>query len=104
MFTVTYDIVTEESAAEGETAEAGFIIENTPLRDAIKALFETHSCHCEGIQCIEANESPMRSPNSVTVFNGSNYLTGACESRSLHMPANLTASTRRRIARLVGAR
>ena len=34
-FNVTYEIVTEESAAEGDAEERGFIAEGLTLRDAV---------------------------------------------------------------------
>lgn len=39
LFNVTYDIVTEESAAEGDVAESGFVSEDSTLRDAMHDVF-----------------------------------------------------------------
>lgn len=103
MFAVTYLIVTQESAEQGDVEEHGFIGENMTLRDAIGAVHATRTNRVAGVECIEPNESPMRDPRWITVTNGMEYETGAQESRSLHMPDHLTASTRCRIARLVGA-
>lgn len=101
-FNVTYDIVTPESAEHGDYAECGFIAENIPLRMAIDALFETRTSRVSGIETIEANECPVEFPYWLTVVNGMEFETGACESRSLHFPDWITGSSRRRIARLIG--
>ena len=102
MFDVTYEIITEESAKHGDAAERGYIVENTSLREAITAVFETRTSHCPSATAIEANECPVQSPEWITVYNGKEYLTGAYENRSIHFPDKLTNATRRRIARLMG--
>ena len=38
-FHVTYQIVTEESAEQGEAAESGFIDKDLGLREAVNAVF-----------------------------------------------------------------
>jgi len=102
MFNVTYDIVTPESAENGESDSHGFIAKNLDLRAALDVVFETRTAHCDGVTCIEANEWPMSAPRWVTVYNGGEFLTGAHESRSVHFPDHLSAATRCRIARLMG--
>ena len=101
-FNVTYDIVTDESAEHGDTAENGFIAEDVVLRVAIDYLFETRTSHVSGVTAIEANEYPVTDPRWITVNNGMEYLTGDYESRALHFPDYVTASSRCRIARLIG--
>ena len=103
-FDVTYDIVTPESAEAGDVEESGFIDTGLCLRDAIRLVCATRTNEVDGVQSIECDEWPMRSPRWVTVTNGMEFRTGAQESRYLHMPESLAPSTRRRIARLVGAR
>lgn len=104
LFDVTYEIVTPESAENGDTEENGFIAERVSLREAISLVNGTRTCHVDGVTCIEADEHPVRSPSWITVVNGMEFLTGAQESRSLHMPDNLTPASRLRIARLLGVR
>ncbi len=104
LFNVTYEIVTPESAENGDTEENGFIAERVPLREAIHLVNETRTEHVSGVKCIETDEYPVRSPSWITVVNGMEFLTGAQESRSLHMPDNLTPASRLRIARLLGVR
>ena len=73
-------------------------------RDAIDALRDIRTSMCGGVESIECDESPVRAPRWVTITNGTEYETGAQESRSLHFPPELTPASRRRIARLVGVR
>jgi alcohol dehydrogenase class IV len=101
VFSITYDIVTEESAEHGDTADAGFIAENMTLRDAVETLFETRTSQVDGVSAIEASEYPVTCPQWVTVQNGMEYLTSAYESRSLHFPNDMTAASRVRVCRLV---
>lgn len=103
MFDVTYQIVTPESAEHGDVEERGFIIENVSLREAIDYLFQTRTSRCDGITAIEADEWPVTDPRWITVYNGMEYETGDYESRSIHMPDNITPSSARRIAKLLGA-
>lgn len=100
LFNVTYDIVTQESAEYGDTAESGFISRDSKLRDAIADLFDTYG-HNTGIECIEAAEAPLRDPCWITVYNSADYKTGAQESRSLHLPDNMTRASKLRLCRLL---
>jgi hypothetical protein len=104
MFNVTYEIATPESASEGEWDERGFIAVNVSLREAVRYVQETRTNAVSGVECIETDSCPAVAPRWVTVINGVEYLTGAQESRSLHIPENVTGASARRIARLVGAR
>lgn len=103
MFSVTYEIVTPESVEHGEADEIGFIVQETDLRTAIDLVRETRTAHCGGITAIECNEYPVRNPNWITVYNGMEFQTGTHESRSLHFPSSITAASRRRVARYLGA-
>jgi hypothetical protein len=98
-FSVTYEIVTFESAENGDTADDGFICENVNLRDAIAAMNGA---------CVEPSCHPFDPAYPYTWFTQTypdiNYHTGEHEYRALHMPQQLTASTRRRIARLLGVK
>ncbi len=100
-FSVTYEIVTDESAEQGEAESRGYVAEDIGLREAFKLVQETESPHCS-TESIECDESPIRSPRWVTVTSGRDWLSGDSESRSLHIPDHATAATRRRIARLFG--
>lgn len=102
MFSVTYEIITPESAEDGDAAESGYVAEGVSLREAIDLVTATDSCHCaqESIQC---DEYPVTSPRWITVNNSADYLTVTAENRSLHIPGHITPASRVRIARLLGA-
>ena len=102
MFSVTYEIVTQESSEEGEAEESGFVIENATLREAVSELFDTRTSGCSGVESVEPSDSVVSYARWITVYNGMEYETGAHESRSLHIPDHVTAASRRRIARLCG--
>lgn len=104
MFSVTYKIVTPESAENGDAEERGYIVQGACLREALQHLFDTRSDgFCGGIECIEASASEIQYARWVSVYNGAEYETGAHESRSLHFPEGMTPSSRARILRLVEA-
>jgi len=103
-FSVTFEIVTQESAENGDAEERGYICEAEALRDALKDVHSTRTNEVEGCNGIECDSSPCVAPRWVTVSNGMEFRTGAYESRSLHIPQGVTPASARRIARLVGAR
>lgn len=102
-FAVTYDIVTPESAEQGDADERGFIIEDTGLRDAIETVKDTRTSKVDGVSSTECDSSPCVRPRWVTITNGMEFETGAVESRAIHIPDTVTTASARRIARLVGA-
>lgn len=102
-FNVTYEIVTPESAEEGDAAERGFVIEDVPLRTAIMHVQATRTNEVDGVSAIEPSSSGLAF-DWITIVNGMEFTTGATESRSLHIPNAVTPSSRVRIARLLGAR
>lgn len=106
-FSVTFEIVTPESAEAGDVAERGEIDTSLSLRDALQALNETRTCHVDGVHAIEPNAYPLADTvrvHWVTIINGMEYLTGAQESRALHIPDSVTRASSRRIARLCGVK
>ena len=103
LFKVSYEIITSESAEYGELAEYGFICEGCSLRDALELVRETRTNDCDGILGIEANDSRIDQARWITIHNGMEFSTGCYENRSIHFPKHLTPSTRRRIARILGA-
>ena len=103
MFCVSYEIVTEESAENGEAEERGVIDEELTLRDAIKEVHRTRTNLVGGVEAIQPNSWPVDRVRWITVHNSTEYETGARESRTLHIPDTITPASSRRIARLVGA-
>lgn len=97
-FTVTHQIVTPESAEHGECDERESYADlDLMLRDAVREVFTTRTAQCDGISAIEGDHC------AVTVYNGMEFLTGAEECRTLHIPPNVSRASGRRIARLLGA-
>lgn len=100
-FRVTYETITEESAADGESADNGWCApggwrfpvddpgpHEMSLREAI-----------DMVSCVED------SGRWFSEVDGSiNYRTGETEFKSLHPPSNITGSSYRRVARLLGVR
>lgn len=99
---VSFEIITQESAREGEAAECGWIVIGANLRAALEAFRATRTSKCDGITGIEADSWPCIRPRWITVTNGMEFETGAVECRSLHIPKTVTTSSARRIARLAG--
>lgn len=96
-FAVTYEIVTEESAENGEAAESGFLEENVRLGEAIDLMMSLPS----GVASIEASDSRVTEARWITAYGSQAWEDGSYENRSLHIPDTVTASSRRRIARLI---
>ena len=94
-FHVTYQIVTEESAEQGEAAESGFIDKDLGLRVAVDAVFRTRTLFVGGY-------STIYDDRTLTVDNGMEFLTGAYESRSLHRDRGVTDTSWARLCRLLG--
>ena len=102
LFNVTYEIVTPKSAEHGDAEEIGFICEKVRLAQAIEEVQRTRISRGGGVECIEPSEVPGPDFRWITIFNGMEYETGAYESRSIHIPEQVTLSSRVRIARLLG--
>lgn len=103
-FSVSYEIVTEESTENGEAEERGVIDAGLTLRDAIKEVHRTRANLVGHVEAICPDSWPSHRVRWITVHNSAEYETGARESRTLHIPNTITPASSRRIARLVGAR
>lgn len=109
-YVVTYEIVTLGSAEFGDAEERGYIHDGcaTPtyqpgpnpytLRDALKDLYGTRTNAVDGREYQEAIQGPHGV--QITVGNGMEYLTGARESRTLHL--RCTDASAARLVRLLG--
>ena len=96
-FSITYDIVTPESAENGDYAESGFLVEDVTFREAMDELRWYRGGY------VEADSFPVHNPRWFTFVAASeNYATGEVTSYSLHIPRHITPASRMRIARLVG--
>ncbi len=105
-FRVTYDIVTPESAENGEAAEGGFVTPgnwHAPIEEALT----TPDSDLE-MDLREALRLVSPSYDSGRWFDepehNTDYRTGAVESRALHPPKNITPASYRRLARYLGVR
>jgi hypothetical protein len=103
-FAVTYERYFPHADDEDvcEADESGYVVDSIQLREAIELCGGLHACY-------HANEYPVRAPQWFTVDNVNDgtrkyYEQGISESRSLHIPDSVTPASRRRIARLLGAR
>lgn len=99
-FCVTFELVTPESAENGEASETGFLSEGCSLREAVDLL---------GGSAHEADSFPLTRSNpprwfTYTDSDPRDFRTGEIESRSLHLPRNTTPSSALRVARLLGVR
>ena len=101
-FNVTYQIVTEESAAAGEADEYGHIVEEVTLKEAIDEVNRTRTNLVDGVVAIELDACPTDRPRLITITNGPEFRTGSVESRTLRIPDTVTDASARRIARLLG--
>jgi hypothetical protein len=99
LFSVTFQTVTEESAEIGDYEDQGIIAEGLTLREAIKEANETHDGHSLGIESIEASDT--HTPQWVNINHSPDLYTGVQETRSIHLPENITPSSKKRIFRLI---
>lgn len=88
-FNVTYETFTEESVENGEAETRGFMVEDVCLRIALDYLGQGDFC--------EASEYPVTCPRWLTMYQVIDN-----ENHSLHFPSNMTASSRLRVARMLG--
>src|SRR5262245_39390285 len=110
-FNVTFERYLPHDDGEDicEADESGFVIEDVSLRDAMRLGLEYQrpswagACECDGYPV-----SRQHPPRWLTFHDWNDgtrdrYEQGVHESRSLHIPASVTASSAIRIARLFGA-
>jgi hypothetical protein len=98
-FSITYETVTPESAEHGEAEDAGFYLQELTFSEAWSYLRNLGAigCHCE------ADSYPIRNPSWFTFYQvDENYATGEVTSYALHVPSQVTESSRMRIARALG--
>ena len=98
-FSVTYEVVTEESAAEGDAAERGFLGQDLTFREAFELFQEERDW-----TLVESDCSPMSAkhpPRWFTDHGELAFASGEQRSVSLHLPRSVTGSSAMRIARLV---
>lgn len=93
---VTYEIVTPESSEHGDAEDRGFIDEGCSFRDAVMLVSG---------RATEPSDYTVKYARCFTHHNYNNdFMTGAEESRSIHIPDSVSAASRNRIAKLLGCR
>lgn len=93
LFDITYEIITPESAEDGEAAESGFESQGITLRDAWEFM-RWNGGHCE------ASDSHIHQARWLTFYGGQDTMTGGYTNYSLHFPEALSPSSKNRIAKL----
>lgn len=93
-FDITYEIVTPESAEEGEAFDQGFREQHVTLREAYGFL------RWEGDSAREASDSVLPHARWITFYNSADMHDGSQTNYSLHFPAHMTPASRVRVARL----
>lgn len=105
-FQVTYDIVTEESARDGDTAESGFMLPGNWHIDIDTALADTAGEY--GMSLRKALNLVCPQENAGYWFTELNeridYRTGDRETRAPHPPKGITVASYARLCRLFGLR
>ena len=106
-FTVTYEIVTPESAEEGEAAEHGFVLPGDWHVSIDEALANPKTNY--GVTLREAIDLAQPHEDcgnwfAETTTDRCDYTSGAYEQRSIHPPLDITPSSYRRIKKLINAR
>ena len=95
-FSITYATTTPESIEDGNYSETGFIDEACTLREAHDRL------RLEG-RAVETDGWPVGRPHWLSFgWYCTDYTTGEEKELTLHIPATVTTSSARRIARLFG--
>lgn len=88
-FNVTYEIITPESATDGDAAERGFEAEGVSLREAIKIAGGTFENGGRAFYTVD----PER-----------DYNDGSEKYYAIHPPDSVTRASYNRIARLLGTK
>lgn len=101
-FTVTYGIVTPESAEAGDYAESGFLC---PLGYPVAALIgkETPGVHMRLSEAVALATPDSCAGRWLYESDGrQNFQTGATETRAIHPPGNITPASYARLKRALG--
>lgn len=114
-FTVTYEVITPESAEHGEADSYGFLDES-----GYAAAFRENGIECSDERRAEiiATDHTMTLRDAIGLMSScydsghwfteidarADYASGECEIRSLHCPKNITKASYRRIGRLLGCK
>ncbi len=104
MFRVTYEIVTCESAENGEAEEHGFVMPGD-WRDTIEtAMGQPRNAYNMTLREAKRLASPHENCGRwwAESYAEPDYETGAVETRAIHPPHNITQASYWRVSRLLG--
>lgn len=112
-FSVTYEIMTEESAKYGDAAERGWIdedgyrVQDKKADEAITMTFGLAVKQCVGYGAKHRVRSGGIYCGGSICFELTNegtheFYSGKTESRHLHFPKNITEASRRRVCKFLG--
>lgn len=94
-FSVTFETLTHESVENGECEDSGYIATDLTFAEAVRELGYGEG----GTEPSCSNHSSAR---WITAYKtNEDYRTGETENRSLHIPIQVTASSRERICRYI---
>jgi len=93
-YSVSYEIITEESSSYGDAEERGSISESDCLRDAIEDVLG-------GSQSIEDIQPSDTDYRWITVYYNMDPLTGDYENRTLFFNTDVTLASRKRIDKIL---
>lgn len=99
-FSVTYERWDEAAREAGQTDDLGFVVQDVGLREAID---ELGGC-ANGSSCYPMQAGDWFHNDEYNHGTREYFEQGVEESRSLHVPRDITTSSQRRIARLLGVR
>jgi hypothetical protein len=99
-YTITQEIITEESSEYGEVDSTDAWDEDN-LRYALESLHRTRTNEVSGVESTDAEWHDKRL--CITVNNGMEYRTGDQETRRLFI-RNITRSSARRVCKLAGVK
>ena len=104
MFRVTYEIVTPESAENGDVESHGFVLPGNGRDDIETAMTQPRDAYNITLREAMGLASPNEdSGNWWTEHeHDTDYRTGAVENRSIHPPRNITPASYRRVSRILG--
>ena len=106
-FTVTYEIVSPESAEHGEAESIGFVTSGESYDDIETALKEPNEAYQMSLREALALANPDENYGRWFAETGQercNYATGEIEQREIHPPKEITSASYNRIKRLLKIR
>jgi hypothetical protein len=104
MFHVTYDLVTYESAEDGDTAENGFVHANGG-RDQVEVVEDAADYAMSLSEALRVIGMGVYDCGSwfASIDSENDYRTGESTTYGLHPPANVTRASYARLKRVLGA-